>query len=77
MRNYILRYIVFVFIIIIKTNICLQLHAQISEKGTPISFTAPVAELSKVPIITMPNFDIKILLEEDSIMNTSVKLSVI
>ena len=76
MRNYILRYIVFVFIIIIKTNICLQLNAQISEKGTPISFTAPVAELSKVPIIIMPTFDVKILLQEDSIMDTSFYKSV-
>ena len=49
--------------------------AQISEKGTPISFAAknfppeanpPLVEKSKVPIIEMPYFDIEKMLEEDA-----------
>ncbi len=58
----------FFFISIISINSYISIvscFAQISEKGTPISFTAKNLK-SKVPIIEMPCFDIKKMLEEDA-----------
>lgn len=45
------------------------LIAQISKNGQPKSFTYLNDNLSEVPIIEMPDFDIKKLLKEDSIIN--------
>ena len=72
MKNNISKKIVILIILIIQTNLIVTINAQISEKGIPISFKAPVMELNKVPIITMPTFDLKMLLQEDSIMNTGL-----
>lgn len=53
-----------IFIAIILLCVFTGIHAQISEKGQPYSFTHPVP--STVEIKTMPKVDVEALLQEDA-----------
>jgi hypothetical protein len=46
------------------------LEAQISEKGTPKSFTeSTLKAFTEIPFVTMPSFNVSEMLKEDSISN--------
>ena len=55
---------------IIWFNISDQVNAQISQGGTPLSFSINMKSHHSIPVEVMPAIDIDALLEEDKYINS-------